>query len=99
MNTEDEPTTYAGLSLWEWAESDALPLQEFGFDTVRDAIVAIENQAVVNSVDVGALEATIGVWFRPPAGFLSFHDFVVPFLEEYRRQVAIRRAQRVEKDR
>lgn len=46
---QDHPHTTAGLNLWEWAESDALPLTEFGFETVHAAIVAIEQQAGAGS--------------------------------------------------
>jgi hypothetical protein len=41
-----EPRTKAGLNLWEWFESDALPIDEFGFKDGKQAIVAIEQQAL-----------------------------------------------------
>lgn len=37
--------TNAGRSLYAWSLSDAQPLQLFGFDTVAEAIEAIERQA------------------------------------------------------
>lgn len=53
------PRTTAGLNLWEWFESDALPLGEFGFTTGRAAIVAIETEA---GLDAGPEHGHVGRW-------------------------------------
>ena len=44
-----EPRTTAGLNLWEWFESDALPIDEFGFTSGKDAIAAIEREALAGA--------------------------------------------------
>ena len=49
MSEQTGPRTTAGLNLWEWFESDALPLDEFGFATGKDAIVAIEAEALADA--------------------------------------------------
>lgn len=41
--------TVAGLNLWEWFESDALPLGEFGFKTGYEAILAIESEVLAKA--------------------------------------------------
>jgi hypothetical protein len=37
-----EPRTKGGRALTEWSKGDSRPLDEYGFATVRDAVLAIE---------------------------------------------------------
>lgn len=41
--------TIAGLNLWEWFESDARPLDEYGFKTGYEAILAIESESLATA--------------------------------------------------
>ena len=51
--------TVAGLNLWEWFESDALPLDEFGFKTGYEAILAIESEVLAIGIGAERIAGTV----------------------------------------